>query len=429
MKEITYKELEKIVQKQPAAFLCGNGFSINFDSDFANIYDRLYEAHKLLIQSGKYDVKANKSFNKIFKDNYNSVCKYAYTYKQKDIEKVFMAGVCFADSIVKDVELIEELNNNGYIHKLVFGKTELDLVESIASVGGKRGYRSVNIEYWSILIYMFFAINALNTEKYEFPKNNEFITLIKVGNINKNRLVPETDDIHQFALSNGFNTYYRMLFSTAILCNGKAVNFSELRNLCNLKLDKIRSFLDKYKVLMTLNYDHILENMSSRPVQHIHGQYVQNEKEYVYYQSLGVDLNLGTYISFSDILIGDYFTNKTFAGTINAMNKNPINKKTPSIVKIVGNCMEKSEIEVIVIFGMNIDNDQHIIRDVMLRFSDMPSKDVKIVYCYFTEEDRDVFNEQYEASITFRKDVSYRVKQTELLYIKTQDILQAYFTK
>lgn len=429
MKEITYKELEKIVQKQPAAFLCGNGFSINFDSDLANIYDRLYEAHKLLIQSGKYDVKANNSFKKVFKDNYKSVCEYVYTYKQKDMEKVFVSGVCFAESIVKDVELIEELNNNGYIHKLVFGKTELDLVESIASVGNKLGYKSVNIEYWSILIYMFFAINSINTEKYEFPKNNEFITLIKVGNINKNKLVPETDDIHQFALSNGFNTYYRMLFAAAILCNGKAVSFSGLRNLCGLKLDKIRSFLDKYKVLMTLNYDHILENMSSRPVQHIHGQYVQNEKEYVYYQSLGVELNLETYISFSDILIGDYFTNKTFAGMINAMNKHPINKKIPSIVKIVGNCMEKDEIEVMVIFGTNIDNDQHIIRDVMLRFSDMPSKDVKIIYCYFTEEDRDVFNEQYEASITFRKDVSHRVKQTELLYIKTQDILQAYFIK
>ena len=66
---------------------------------------------------------------------------------------------------------------------------------------------------------MFFAINSLDNEKYEFPKNNDFITLIKVGNINKNKLVPETDDIHQFALSNDFNTYYRMLFATAILCN------------------------------------------------------------------------------------------------------------------------------------------------------------------------------------------------------------------
>ena len=121
--------------------------------------------------------------------------------------------------------------------------------------------------------------------------------------------------------------------------------------------------------------------------------------------------------------------NKTFAGIVNVMNKKTINKKIANIVKIVSNCMEKDEIEVVVIFGMNIDNDQHIIRDIMLRFSDMPSKDVKIIYCYFTEEDRDTFNEQYEASITFRKDVSHKVKKTELLYIKTQDILQEYFIK
>lgn len=427
--EITYKELEIILQKQRAAFLCGNGFSINYDKDFANIYDRLYEAHKLLVRGGKYDVKANYAFSKVFKDNYKGVCKYVYMYKQKDFEKLFVSGVYFAESIVRNVELIEELNRSAYIHKLVFDKTELDLVDSISRVGKKQGYRSVNIEYWSILIYMFFAIKGINTEKYEFPKNNEFLTLIKMGNVNKSKLVPETDDIHQFALSNGFNTYYRMLFSTAILCNGKAVNFSELSNLCNLNLDKIRSFLNKYKVIMTLNYDHVLENMLSRPVQHIHGQYIENEREYVYYQSLGVELNLETYISFSDILIGDYFTNKTFVGMVNAQNKNPINKTTPNIATIVGTCMKKDEIEVVVIFGMNIDNDQHIIRDVMLQFSDMPSKDVKIIYCYFTDEDRKIFNEQYEASITFRKDVSYRVKETELLCIKTQDILQACFIK
>ncbi|MCI9078538.1 MAG: hypothetical protein HFH68_06360 [Lachnospiraceae bacterium] len=327
------------------------------------------------------------------------------------------------------MDLIKELDDKGYVNKLVFGKSELDLVESIARVGKKRGYKFVNIEYWSILIYMFFAINKIDSEKYVFPQNNEFITLIKAGNINKNKIVTETEDIRQFVLSNGFNTYYRMLFATAILCNGKAVNFSTLSNLSNLKLDKIKKILDNYKVLITLNYDHILENMSLRPVQHIHGQYVLNEKEYVYYQSLGIELNFETYVSFSDILIGDYFTNKTFAGIVNVMNKNSINKKIANIVKIVGNCMERDKVEVVVIFGMNIDNDQHIIRDVMLRFSDMPAKNVKIIYCYFTEEDRNTFNEQYESSITFRKDVSHRVKETELLYIKTQDILQEYFVK
>lgn len=72
----------------------------------------------------------------------------------------------------------------------------------------------------------------------------------------------------------------------------------------------------------------------------------------------------------------------------------------------------------VVIFGMNINNDLHIIEDVMLKYSDMLSKDFKIVYCYCTEENRDVFIEQYMATIFFRKDVSYRVKHIELLFIK-----------
>ena len=38
---------------------------------------------------------------------------------------------------------------------------------------------------------MFFAINKIESEKYAFPQNNEFITLIKVGNINKNKIVSE----------------------------------------------------------------------------------------------------------------------------------------------------------------------------------------------------------------------------------------------
>lgn len=68
--------------------------------------------------------------------------------------------------------------------------------------------------------------------------------------------------------------------------------------------------------------------MLSRPVKHIYGQYVQNEKEYVYYQNLGVDLNAGTYIFFFECFDWrDYFIIKTFVGIVNAVNKNPMNKK------------------------------------------------------------------------------------------------------
>ncbi len=44
---------------------------------------------------------------------------YEYTYKQKNIEEVFWSGIDFAESIIKDEDLIRKLNDMGYIHKLV----------------------------------------------------------------------------------------------------------------------------------------------------------------------------------------------------------------------------------------------------------------------------------------------------------------------
>ena len=85
--ELNNEELHQLITQNPAIFLCGNGFSINFDKDFSNIYDRLYEAHKSLMRHGKYDVKGNRSFSKIFKDNYKNVCKYVNTFKQKDFDE------------------------------------------------------------------------------------------------------------------------------------------------------------------------------------------------------------------------------------------------------------------------------------------------------------------------------------------------------
>lgn len=427
MNEISCSELETILENQPTAFLCGNGFSINFDHDFGNIYDRIFNAHKMLIRNGKFDVKANTMFKKVFTENYKSVLKYVYTYNEKNFCDLFLDGVSFAESIITNKSLLEKLEQDGYIHTLVFGKSEIDLVESIANVGKIKGYKYVNIEYWSILIYMYFAINTIGYDDYKFPSGNEFITLIKVGNINKNKIVQESDDIHQYPLSNGFNIYYRMLFSTAILCDGKAIDFSALENKSEVNLKRVRKFLNKFQTLLTLNYDHILESVSSKEVYHIHGEYVINKQEYVYFQSLGIQLDSNTYVSFSDILIGDYFVNKTFAGMINSLNKNSINKKIISISNGVGNNLRQNKVEAVVIFGMNIDNDQHILRDIMIELSDRHSDNIKLIYCYFTEQDREIFDEQYEASITFRKDVSERVRNMDVLYIRTQSLIKNYF--
>lgn len=321
---------------------------------------------------------------------------------------------------------MNELQNSKYIHKLTFGTSELDIVRSIAEVGRSRGYKAVNIEYWSLLIYMYFTIRRLR-DLYVFPSNNLFITLIKIGSINQGRLVPGEEDIYQYIMSNGLNTYYRMLFATAIWNNGKAVDFEELQDIEKLNVPKIRDFLNQFKVLITLNYDHIIENIVGYPIQHIHGEFIEGKKEFVYFQSLGWKSDKERYVSYSDILIGDYYINKTFAAQVSYMNKNPRNKKIVNITRTVGKYIQEKQTNVIVIFGMNINNDQHIIRDVMLGLEEIAEKNPKIIYCYYNELDKIDFEKQYVSAITFSEEVNQKVRKIEVEYIKTEEVLDKYF--
>ena len=347
-------------------------------------------------------------------------------FKQKNLDEFFESGVIFAEDIIKNKDLMNELQNSKYIHKLTFGTSELDIVRSIAEVGRSRGYKAVNIEYWSLLIYMYFTIRRLRN-LYVFPSNNLFITLIKIGSINQGRLVPGEEDIYQYIMSNGLNTYYRMLFATAIWNNGKAVDFEELQDIEKLNVPKIRDFLNQFKVLITLNYDHIIENIVGYPIQHIHGEFIEGKKEFVYFQSLGWKSDKERYVSYSDILIGDYYINKTFAAQVSYMNKNPRNKKIVNITRTVGKYIQEKQTNVIVIFGMNINNDQHIIRDVMLGLEEIAEKNPKIIYCYYNELDKIDFEKQYVSAITFSEEVNQKVRKIEVEYIKTEEVLDKYF--
>lgn len=431
MEEILCSELETMLNNKNIAFLCGNGFSINFDKSFGNICDRLHIAHKTLIKNCKFKINANKLFKGIYNDNYKSVLTYVRNYNENNFDSLFLDGISFAESIIDNKVLIEKMMESGGIHELVFGKSELDLIASIVDVGKIKGYKNVNIEYWTVLIYIYYLITIINCDEYTLPKGNEFITLIRLGDVNTNKLFPQPISEVQYTtmrtLSNGFNTYYRMLFCIAILDNGKALNLDNLENIHNIDCDKLKNFLNRFAVQMTLNYDHILEEICKKDIIHMHGEYVKNKEEFVYYQSLGVQMDESTYVSFSDILLGDYFVNKTYALVTYAGNDNPMNKKVKNTSDIMRRVINDYGIDSFFIFGMNIDNDQHILRNMMLELQEKELVKPSIIYCYFTEYDRENFEQQYNRCITFRNDVSERVKNIEVKFIKTQDILTKYF--
>ena len=109
------------------------------------------------------------------------------------------------------------------------------------------------------------------------------------------------------------------------------------------------------------------------------------------------------------------------------MNKNPRNKKIVNITRTVGKYIQEKQTNVIVIFGMNINNDQHIIRDVMLGLEEIAEKNPKIIYCYYNELDKIDFEKQYVSAITFSEEVNQKVRKIEVEYIKTEEVLDKYF--
>lgn len=135
------------------------------------------------------------------------------------------------------------------------------------------------------------------------------------------------------------------------------------------------------------------------------------------------------YVSYSDILIGDYFINKTRSGIINSLNNNPKDRKTIPASKLLESTLNKNDITTVVIFGMNIENDQQVLRNIMLSLIRRIGKHPSIIYCYFNEFDFQSFNEEYAKVITFNKETNEQVKKINVSCINTNDILNKYFKK
>ncbi|HDR7655444.1 TPA: hypothetical protein QCX68_000846 [Bacillus wiedmannii] len=427
--EISLKDFNKVLDESNSAFLCGNGFSINFDWDFRNIFDRLYAAHKELLYNSFYNVKGSTLFNKKCKQNYQNLKQHLRYLSEADLYKVFEDALIFAKSIQNSPKLLEDFSEMKLVDELVFKLSQIDILHQICDTGSKNGIRSVNIEYWPILIHFYFAIKKINPSYYKFPERNSFIDCVKMGDISVIKFEGGNDLIEKVIL-NGFTIYYRLLFSIAIFSNGKAINFSLLENIENLNLSKINQFLEKFQALLTLNYDHILESVTNRKVIHIHGEYIKEEKEFVHNQSLGMNSKYGL-ISFSDILIGDFFTLKHKSNVVSyfASKNSPVNKPMELASNKIGKIICNKKINTFVIFGMSIANDQHILRDIMTSFYTEQVENPQIIYCYFTEEERETFSEQYQLCITFSEKLNKYVENIKVKYVKTEDIRNVYFLK
>ena len=81
------------------------------------------------------------------------------------------------------------------------------------------------------------------------------------------------------------------------------------------------------------------------------------------------------------------------------------------------------------LFGMNIENDYHILRNLMLELYFANVEDPTIIYTFYNEDQKKVFVEQYQKLITFDKEASNYASSIKILFVSTKDILAKVFYK
>lgn len=425
--ELSYDELVSTVDSHKAAFICGNGLSINFDEGYlaGNLTKRLFETHCHIIDNIDYDVYSDEKYNAALKENLQGTLDVLKKVKSpKDFDGLYSSALRFAKSVVCSEMVLKWLDDNGYDQTLTFGLSSISLLETVVSQADKYGIFNVNYESLTILIYFVMALKQAPKEIYRFDISNLFVQAVLFGN--KYRFTKQkgfSAALSDTAIS-GMFIYYRFLYASNILMNGKSFDVKKLQHWNSVDRQALNAFLRKFDCILTTNYDNILDTITDRGIYHLHGKF-SLDKNIVLQQSLGVKYDMTRY-DISTILIGDYFLSKSFLPiAANFAVKTGKNTKYDFYAKILEKTIRDKHTEVVVIFGLNIENDYHILRDLQVFLEAGGITTPKIIYCYYTEADRDSFLDMYNKCITYSAELSEFVKNSIGVYVvNSQDVLK-----
>ena len=124
MNKIKIDFFEELISAQNTGLIVGNGFSMNFDSCFSNIYGRLKEGSYALSKNGIFSISpsAKPHTKAVIKENYNNVLRYVRTLNQKQLEEIFKDAVAFAGLITTNSTIWDFLNQNKHLNRLKIGQ-------------------------------------------------------------------------------------------------------------------------------------------------------------------------------------------------------------------------------------------------------------------------------------------------------------------
>lgn len=434
-KELALLDFEKLISDTNSSLLCGNGLSINFDNrlSMSSLGKSLYNAHCTWKAYSNYKIISNIAFRGGLRTNYYGAKRIINRIKnEEDLENFFNCANSFVSQIVEDGNVVNWLNDNGFNSKLVFGVSQMDILNEIISQSKKQGVLCVNYEYWSLVVYFVLALSNAPEDVYKFDSTNIFVESVLAGSqysLTKNQIELSGASIVSDTVINGVAIYLRFLFAINILIDGCGVNVTGFSNWNKLNISKINELLSKFDYLLTTNYDLILENITGRAVRHLHGQFSEKENV-VFYQSLSVLAGMNKF-DLSTVVVGDYFGGKTyFINTAQRCSGKFPNSSVEFYSEILEDIIRKQKTNTFVLFGLCSDNDYHIIRDLQVYMGLENTKNAEIVFCYFDKYAKDGFLDVYEKCITYSSELSDFVRnKIKLSLIDSKEILGKYFTR
>ncbi|PFC60784.1 hypothetical protein CN266_25495 [Bacillus cereus] len=413
------------------ALIVGNGFSINFDYSFANIYSSLNKGKNALLKSGEFciSVGAKPDTRYVLKTNYQSVLSFVRNMNQSKLENIFNDALKFADFIVNTAVILEQLLESKYIHKLKTAPNMIEITENIAKVGKEKGIQYINIENWPVLFWIYNLIDR-TPEFIEFNKSpNLFVSLMKLGETLKLCDPSTPGSVMLRTRTNGFSIFYRLLMISIVFNEGKSVNIKKLSNINNIKQEKLNKWLDEFKALFSLNYDKILEMFSHREVIHLHGKFTESKEGDIFYYSYALLENGEKYYT-NDILLGDYTTTKVLDGFLHqlVMNKQAFAQQMQDPLKVLETNLQAESINHVVFFGVHPENDYHILSSIYYYFYSNQISSPEVTYCYYGDEAKLNFEVNWQNIIdnVYPKTVEY-AKSIKINYLDSKSILKTYF--
>lgn len=418
--------LDLLKESDNPSLICGNGLSVNFEPALSlkRLGETMYSTHTYILTHSSYKVLTPK-MKQVFSTNYTATIKHLKkTIKSEDnFIQLFSDAINFAKKI-NSPHVAEWIRSNDFSPHLTMGFSPLDYVSELIKQSEQgNSVFSVNYELWTVLIYFALVIQDAPIAILTNLGENKFVQAVRIGGQHSLELTSQkSTDYYLKAVENGMFIYYRLLLSTNILLTGNGCNVKQMSKWGSYQKDKLNDFFILFKCIMTTNYDLLLENLTNQPIRHLHGCYMRNQ-QIVLGQSLGVFIDAIRY-DLSSILIGDYFISKTFFAITAHMSGNGPDFYNEIMEQVISD----NKSDTIVIFGLNINNDFHIIRNLQVLLERSGLKQCKIIYCYFNTEDKISFERAYESCITYSDELNKYVRENISTYtLDSHYVLQHFF--